>query len=77
MPRRPRPCDPSLGNYGTAKSGQTKMVSGSNMGWKAGTIMKARFTTAAGAVGGSAQKDITIQVYWTPSGSFANRSAAP
>ncbi len=67
----------SLGNYGIARSGQTLMVSGSNMVWKAGTLMKCLFTTAAGAVDGSAQKNIDVYVHWSPSGSFPNSTAAP
>ncbi len=67
----------SLLNYGLAKSGQANMVSGSNMVWKAGTLMKCLFTTAAGAPGGSAQKNIVTQVYWSPSASFPGSTAAP
>ena len=67
----------SLGNYGLARSGQTLMTSGSNTVWKAGSLMKCVFSTAAGAVGGSAQKNIVVQVFWSPSGSFPNSTAAP
>ncbi len=67
----------SNGNYAIAHVGQSAMVSGSNTVWPAGSLMKCLFTTAAGAIGGSAQKGITVQVYWSPSGSFPNRTAAP
>ncbi len=67
----------SLGNYGLARSGQTKMVSGSNMVWPKGTSMKGVLTTAAGAAGGSGQKGLIIQVFWAPSGSYSNSTAAP
>lgn len=66
----------SLGNYGLAKQGQSSFVSGTNMVWQPGTLMKCVFTTAAGAVGGSAMKNIVTQVRWSPSGSWPN-SLAP
>lgn len=65
----------SLGNYGIARSGQANMTSGSNTLWMPGKLMKAVFTTAAGAVGGSAMKNIVTQVYWAPSGSWPNNTA--
>ncbi len=59
----------SLGNYGVASS--SLFVSGSNMLWPAGTIIKTVFSTAAGApLATSTQKGITIQVFWKPSGTY-------
>lgn len=67
----------SLGNYGIARSGQSNMVSGSNMLWPRGTLLKCQLTTAAGAAGVSGQKGLIVQVFWTPSGSYPNSTAAP
>jgi hypothetical protein len=65
----------SAGNYGLAKSGQTLMTSGSNTIWPAGSLLKILFTTAAGAVGGSAMKNIVTYVRWSPSGSWPGNTA--
>jgi len=65
----------SLGNYGIATS--HGFVSGTNMVWPRGTILKTQLTTAAGAAGPNGQKGLIIQVRWTPSGSFSNRTAQP
>lgn len=67
----------SAGNYGLAKSGQSNMVSGSNMVWPKGTLLKCQLVTAAGAAGVSGQKGLIVQVFWSPSGSYANSTAAP
>lgn len=58
----------SLGNYGLARG--ATFVSGSNMRWPAGTLIRAQLETAAGAGGLSAQSGICVQVFYTPSGSY-------
>lgn len=58
----------SLGNYGLAR-GNT-FVSGSDMRWPAGTLIRAQLETAAGAAGLSGQNAVTVQVFYTPSGSY-------
>lgn len=65
----------SLGNWGLARS--SGFTSGSNTVWKAGSILRAVATTAAGAANASGQRGVTVHVYWAPSGSFPNRTAAP
>lgn len=58
----------SLGNFGIARS--STFVSGSNTVWPAGTIIRANLETAAGAAGLSGQKGVTVEIRWTPSGTF-------
>ena len=65
----------SLGNYGLAKS--SGFTSGSNTVWPRGSLLKCQLVTAAGAAGPSGQKGLIVQVFWTPSGSYANSTAAP
>jgi hypothetical protein len=59
----------SLGNFGISKS--STFVSGSNMVWKAGTLLQAKLLTAAVGTGVNAQNGLTVQVYWKPSSSWA------
>lgn len=58
----------SLGNFGLARA--STFVSGSNMVWPAGTLIRANLETAAGAAGLSGQKGVTVDVRWVPSGSY-------
>lgn len=58
----------SLGNFGLARG--TTFVSGSNMVWPAGTLIRANLETAAGAAGLSGQKGVTVDIRWVPSGSY-------
>ena len=58
----------SLGNYGIARS--ASFVSGSDMVWRAGTLIRAQLETAAGVEAASAQSGLTVQVFYTPSGSY-------
>jgi len=67
----------SLGNYGISKVSNLNFVSGSNMVWPKGTLLRAVLTTAAGTSGVGGQKGLIVQVFWSPSGSFANRTAHP
>ena len=59
----------SLGNFGPARS--STFVSGSDMVWRAGTVLAAVLDTAAGAPGPSGQKGLVVDVFWKPSGSYA------
>lgn len=59
----------SLGNFGLAKS--STFTSGSNTRWIAGTLIRAKLDTAAGAAGLSGQNGVTVCIRWVPSGSFA------
>lgn len=59
----------SLGNYGLAKA--STFNSGSNMVWPAGSLLRVKLDTAAGAdttEGG--QAGVTVEVFWAPSASL-------
>jgi hypothetical protein len=59
----------SLGDYGASKS--TTFVSGSNMVWRAGTMIKILADTAAGdATALNGQYGLNVAVFWKPSGSY-------
>lgn len=60
----------SLGNFGMSKTGASNFVSGSNMVWKKGSLLQAKLLTVAGAAGVSGQKNLTVQIFWKPSGSY-------
>lgn len=57
----------SLGNYGISQV--ATFISGSNMRWVKGKLMRVSLDTAAGAAGVSGQKGLTVSVIWDPSGS--------
>lgn len=54
----------SLGDFGIAKS--STFISGSNMRWAAGKLMRVSLDTAATTL----QRQLTVQVSWYPSGSW-------
>lgn len=58
----------TIGPSGSSKT----FVSGSNMVWAAGSLMRVLMTTAAGQVGASPSRatGLTVQVFWKPSASF-------
>lgn len=58
----------SIGNL-IPVSGST-FVSGSNMLWRARSMLKVIADTAAGATGLSGQDNVTVEVFWKPSGSY-------
>ncbi len=60
----------SLGNFGLAKA--STFVSGTNMVWPAGTLVRAHLETAAGAAGLSGQKGVSVDIRWVPSGSYGS-----
>jgi hypothetical protein len=60
----------SAGNYSLSK--KSTFVSGSNMVWRAGTILRAELLGAAGAAGASGQKGVTVEVFWVPSASYGS-----
>lgn len=60
----------SYGDFGLASG--SVFISGSNMRWAAGKLMRAIVGPVAGATGLDGQKMFTVDVRWVPSGSYGS-----